>query len=203
MTKAIIFDSDGMLTHGARFSEHYSREHGVSLDKMAPFFKDPFKDCLVGRADLKEELQKGWLEEWHWTDSVDELLKYWFSVGDRLDQDVFDSINELKNKGVLCVLATNQEKYRTDYLSDTFGYDDVFDKVFSSAYVGHLKPSSEFFDAVMRYLRAKDGSIEKTDVLFWDDDMENVEGAQEYGFKIRQFLSTSQYLEEMQKLQLL
>lgn len=61
MTKAVIFDSDGMLSHGPRFSEHYAREHGILIEEMTPFFTGPFKKCLVGQADLKEELAKGWL----------------------------------------------------------------------------------------------------------------------------------------------
>ena len=140
MIQAVIFDFDGMLTHGPRFSEHYSKEHGISIDEMTPFFVGPFIDCLVGKADLKDELQKGWLEKWNWTHSADELLKYWFSVGDRLDQNVFDSVGKLRSNGLICVLATNQEKYRTDHLSETFGYNKAFDKVFSSAYTGLKSP---------------------------------------------------------------
>ena len=203
MIKAIIFDSDGMLTHGPRFSEQYSKEKGISLEVMTPFFIGPFKDRLVGKADLKEELSKGWLEKWNWTGSVDDLLGHWFSVGDLLEEEVFDSVRKLRNKGLFCVLATNQEKYRTDYLSNAFGYNTAFDKVFSSAYTGHKKPSSEFFDEIMAYFKARDTSIDKKDVLFWDDDPENIEGAEIYGFEIRQFINTRRYLEQMNELGLL
>jgi putative hydrolase of the HAD superfamily len=203
MIKTVIFDSDGMLTHGPRFSEHYSKEHGISIDEMTPFFVGPFKDCLVGKADLKEELQKGWLEKWKWPGTTDELLDYWFSVGDHLDQNVFASVEKLRDSGLICVLATNQERYRTDYLSDTFGYTDAFDKVFSSAYTGHKKPSSEFFDEIMTYLRIKDPSIQKANVLFWDDDNENVAGAHTYGFMTRLFVDNARYTDEMRALELL
>jgi putative hydrolase of the HAD superfamily len=203
MIKAVIFDSDGMLTHGPRFSEQYSKTHGISIDEMTPFFVSPFKDCLVGKSDLKEELKKGWLEKWNWSGTIDELLIYWFSVGDRLDQNVFDSVGELRANGLICVLATNQEKYRTDYLSGTFGYDDVFDKVFSSAYTGHKKPSAEFFAEILTFLKAKDPTIRGEDVLFWDDDEENVAGAKQYGFTTRQFIDSSRYASEMRSLELL
>ncbi len=200
MTKAIIFDSDGMLTYDPGFSKTFSKQQNIPLDDMLPFFKGPFKECLVGKADLKEELHKGWLERWRWKGSVDELLTYWFAVSSKPDQEILASILELRERGIICVLATNQEKYRTDYMLGAFGYAEVFDKVFSSAYVGHKKPSPEFFDEVLKYLHSRDSSITKADVMFWDDDPENVEGAQQYGFDVRQFINTQSYKNVISRL---
>ncbi|KND50429.1 MAG: hypothetical protein AB202_02125 [Parcubacteria bacterium C7867-007] len=65
MIKAVIFDSDGMLSHGPRFSDTYAREQNIPIEEMIPFFTGPFKDCLIGKADLKDELEKGdWLQKW-------------------------------------------------------------------------------------------------------------------------------------------
>ena len=191
--KAIIFDSDGMLTFDPGFSKTYAKEHGISLEEMTPFFTGPFKSALVGKADLKEELQKGWLEKWGWKGTVDELLGYWFAVGSRPDPEILATILDLRKRGIICVLATNQEKHRTDHMLGAFGYADVFDKVFSSAYVGHKKPTPEFFDEVFSYLQSRDSSIGKSDVMFWDDDPENVEGAKNYGFDARQFTNLDSY----------
>lgn len=203
MIKAVIFDSDGMLSHGPRFSEQYAADHKVSIDVLTPFFIGPFKDCLIGRADLKEELQKGWLEKWGWTGSVDELLEYWFSVGDQLDQEVFDTIAPLRARGVICVLATNQEKYRTEYLSKKFGYGTAFDKVFSSAYLGHTKTSPEALAVIMKYLNDQDPSIDASNTIFWDDDLKNIEQAKAYGLPTEQFIDAVQYKARMRELGLL
>ena len=200
MPKAVIFDSDGMLSHGPQFSAQYATEHGISIDEMTPFFTGPFKKCLIGQADLKEELAKGWLEKWQWQGSVDELLQYWFSVGDHLDEEVFATVAEIRARNIPCVLATNQEKYRTDYLSKKFGYDLAFDKVFSSAYVGHKKPSAEFFDDIFAYLNERIPNISKSEVMFWDDDVENVEGARAYGLDARHFINAQAYKKEMEAL---
>ena len=88
-------------------------------------------------------------------------------------------------------------------MSGTFGYDDAFDKVFSSAYMGHKKPSAEFFDEIFAFLKTKDPIIQKEDVLFWDDDEENVEGAKTYGFMTRRFIDGTSYTNEMRALELL
>ena len=97
MIKAVIFDSDGMLTHGPRFSDTYAKEHGISIEEMTPFFTGPFRECLVGKADVKEELKKGWLKRWQWKGTADDLLGYWFSVGDTLDQEVFTMVGALRS----------------------------------------------------------------------------------------------------------
>lgn len=192
-----------MLSHGRRFSETYAKEYGISIDEMTPFFVGPFQDCLVGKADLKEELGKGWMEKWNWHGSVDELLEYWFSTGDQLDHAVFGTVKQLRDKGIVCVIATNQEKYRTDYLSKRFDYASVFDRVFSSAYVGYKKTSIEFLDAVFNFLKEQASTLQKDVVLFWDDRTENIEKVKQYGFEVRQFSDAAQYRKEMASLSLL
>ncbi len=193
MIKAVIFDSDGMLTYDPGFSRTYSRKHGIPFEEMLPFFKGPFKECLIGKADLKEELQRGWLEKWGWKKSTDDLLAYWFSVGSPPNPEILSTVLHLKEKGIMCVMATNQEKYRTEYMLEEFKYGKIFDKVFSSAYVGHKKPSTEFFDAVFQYVHGRAPGVSRGEVMFWDDDIENVEGARSYGFEAHQFLTTRNY----------
>jgi len=200
MIKAVIFDSDGMLTHGNRFSDTYVKDHDISMSEMDPFFNGPFKDCLIGKADLREELKKGWLEKWKWQGSVDNLLKYWFGTGNNLDKEVFETIKQIT---VPKVLATNQEKYRTEYLNNEFGYDQVFNKIFSSAFVGAKKPNSEFFERIYVYFKELGPSIEKNEVLFWDDDVENVEGAGNYGFTSIQYWDYESYRSKMVEFELL
>lgn len=199
MIKAVIFDSDGMLMYDPGFSRTYATNYNIPLEEITPFFVGPFKDCLVGKADLKEELQKGWLEKWKWAGTVDEFLNYWFSVGGPLEVEVFDSISKLRNKGIICVLATNQEKYRTEGIAQRFGYHNAFDKIFSSAHIGHKKPTHEFFEKVFNYLKEKAPSIQKEEVLFWDDDLENVSGAKEFGILAEAYISVDHYAEKMKE----
>ena len=203
MTRAVIFDSDGMLVHGPRFSEKYITDHGISIKLMEPFFEGPFKDCLVGKADLREELTKGWLENWQWRGTVDELLNYWFAVGDRRDESVFSSVATLRGKGIVCLVATNQEKYRTAYLSNTFGYTAAFNKVYSSALIGHKKHEQEFFEHVMRDITASFAISDPKEVMFWDDDIDNVRGASDFGFDAHQFTGAEAYAETMRSMKLL
>ncbi len=176
MIKAVVFDADGVIVHGERFTERFARDHGIQLKNTQPFFEGVFQDCLAGKADLKKELKKH-LGEWGWAGSVDELMKFWFSE-DRLDERFFPLIDGLRKKGIRCYLATNNEKYRTDYLLKEKGLGRRFDAVFSSCSVGSKKPEPEFFAHILDKL---DG-ITKEEVLFVDDDPENTAGAERFGF---------------------
>lgn len=193
MAKAVAYDMDGMILHGKRFSTRYAEEFGISEEDMSPFFEEAFQKAVVGKIDIKEELSNGWLQKWNWKGSADELLKYWFESGNTIDTQMLQSIDELRAKGIPCVLTTNQEKYRGAYITETLGLKKHFDKVFNSAHIGAKKPDPKYLDAVFFYLKGKDPSIEKSEVLFWDDKESFVEGARVYGFDARIYTDFDSY----------
>ena len=179
--KAIIYDNDGMITYGGRFSEQYSKEFGVAPATISPFFETAFKNCLLGKADLKEELTKV-LETWRWRGTVDELIQYWFSIGDSVYNNVYDSILKLKEQGGVVCLATNQEKHRTKYLVNKLSYDKIFDEIFSSADLGVYKHSPEGLEKIFQVLKEKYAVLDKGEILYWDDREDHVESLIKLGF---------------------
>lgn len=184
--KVILYDNDGMVTHGGRFSDQYAKEFGIDISVMAPFFEGPFKKCLVGKADLKEELGKV-LETWKWKGTADELMQYWFAIGDSVYEDVYASILKLKEQGLVVCLATNQEKYRTEYLNEKLSYGKVFDEIFSSAKLGAYKHSVEGLEKISQILREKYNVSDKGEILYWDDREGNVEELNKRGFNGQQY----------------
>ena len=81
MIKAVVFDFDGMFAdEGGQFSEKFVKKYGIPMEKVIEFFKGEFGDCLIGKADLKEEFSK-YLEKWgyrfeNWDNIEDILAKY-------------------------------------------------------------------------------------------------------------------------------
>lgn len=176
--KAIIFDADGVVINSpGYFSVQYQKDFGISNDMMLPFFKGRFQDCLVGKADLKEELVP-LLKDWRWNGSVEELLKYWFKAEHYIDERMVEEIKNFKNRGIKCYLGTKQEKYRTEYIWNEMEFKNIFDGIYSSADIGYKKPDKKFFEFIQNDLELK-----PEEIMFWDDEKDNVETAKGLGWQ--------------------
>ncbi len=180
--KVILYDFDGMIVHGTRFSDRYAKEFNIPIETMTPFFTGPFEQCIVGKADLKEELSK------------------WFESGNIVNQEVVATIDTLRKEGVICILTTNQDKYRIAWVRDGLGLRSTFDKIFTSGEVGYKKPDPKFFEAVMSYLHEGDPSIKPDDVLFWDDRPHYAEGGKEFGLQAEVFTDFEAYKKKLLEL---
>jgi len=196
MIKTIIFDTDGIVIHREMyFSQRFSQEFGVPMEKVLPFFKNEFRLCLVGKADLKQELAK-YFGKWNWRKSADDLPLFWFEHESNLDKKMLESIKVLRNNGIRCYLDTNNEKYRVQYLFYNLDLKNFFDGVFSSAELGYLKPQQEFWSAIHDHL----GKPDKSEVLVWDDDEENVGSAKNFGFHSEFYSGFDAYENRMKSL---
>src|SRR2546423_4438446 len=108
--KAVLFDADGVVIIPNPFVEFLERELGITPEMTREFFNGKFKDCLLGRADLKETIEP-FLPEWGWRNSVDAFLKLWFQVENSVDARFVTVIRDLREREIICGLATNQESH--------------------------------------------------------------------------------------------
>lgn len=131
----------------------------------------------MGKADLKEEL-KPLLKDWKWEKSVDELLDYWFEGENYVDKKIIGAIRRLRQKGIKCILATNQEKYRFDYMKNRMGLGNVFDNIYCSAEIGLKKPDEEY----LKYIN-DDLKLKKEEIMFWDDRESYANAARSFGWQ--------------------
>jgi putative hydrolase of the HAD superfamily len=169
-----------MVIEGERFSSRFSREYNVPMEELNQFFDNEFKSCILGKADLTEVI-KPYLKKWNYAGSIDDLLKYWFEKGYSLNAEIIDAINNLKTAGKICILATNQEKYRLSYMRKGMGLENIFDFIFCSSEIGLKKSQEGFFEKIME----KIPEIKKEEVLFFDDREENIVAAQKFGFNAK------------------
>jgi putative hydrolase of the HAD superfamily len=195
MIKALLFDVDGVLVNGERFSVHLERNYGIDQNKTIAFFKGEFKECILGKKDLKKILPK-YLKSWGWKKSVEDFLNYWFKSEHSINEELMDYIKKLKHKGFQCYIATNQEKYRIEYLLDKMGFADNFDKIYASSHLGFKKPDLKFFEKLFTDLK----NIEKDEILFWDNSIINVEAAQEFGIKAELYTDFADFENKMHLL---
>jgi putative hydrolase of the HAD superfamily len=194
MIKAVIFDADGVLINGEMFSVQLARDCGITTEQTLPFFTGTFKDCIVGKADLKEVLIP-YLHKWGWNKSVDDFIDYWHRSEHNIDSELINYIQILRKNGIICCLGTNQTKFRFNYMLKEMGFEKSFDKVYVSAHIGYKKPNREFYEHILYDLK----DIKKEEVVFWDDTLENVEGARQFGIHAEVYTSFDNFSIRMQK----
>ena len=173
---------------GGGLSEEHPADLGahVLLELMRRSGADPaaVEDVVFGCVDALGPH----LRDWGWKGTVDELLTFWFESEHHTDAHMIEIIGSIRGLGIRCFLATNQEQRRVDYMREKMGFGSVFDKLYSSAGIGHLKSDEEFFrimtdDICENFLP----DLQPGEVAFFDDSLGNVEAAQRFGIQASLF----------------
>jgi len=193
MVKIALFDIDGVLNNVEKFSLRYEKEYGVSVDLLLPFFKNEFQDCLVGKLDLKEQLEKV-KGIWKFNGSTEELLKFWFEGEINVNKEVLRIIETVKNARYPVIAVTNQEKYRTNYLKKKLDLDKLFYKTYSSAQIGVKKPEKGFYEYIKN-----DMKIDYNEFAYWDDDEDNVVESAKLGISSYRYLGINDFREQVMR----
>ena len=173
----LLWDADGVLQHprhewrprldgwgGPGFAE-------ALFDAEVPALRgeEPFRASLTRLLDARPEV----------TATVEDLLGLWEQVDG--DPEAVALVAEVAASGVTCVLATNQQDHRRDFLRRTFGYDDVFSRSFYSCDLGAMKPEAAYFERVLDGLGI--ALADANTVGFVDDSLANVETARGLGIR--------------------
>jgi putative hydrolase of the HAD superfamily len=170
-----MFDADGVVVLSQMFSYKYAQEFNINMSELDDFFQTDFQACLIGKSDLKVVI-KPWLKKWNWSKPVDEFLDYWFKAEHQINFELIENIRELRKNNIRCVLATNQEKYRLEYMKKEMDFEEVFDKIYSSNLIGFKKPATQYYEYILNDLNENPSNI-----IFYDDRQENIESAKLLG----------------------
>lgn len=190
MIKALLVDGDGIvLKKRDKYFSDRLREDGYDFPKSAEieFFKNIYPDIRIGKKNLKEGVEK-YLKDWNWDKSVDELLDYWFSYENKLDGEIIDALQKIRKKGIKVYLASDHSKFRANDLWEHVGLQKYFDGHFFSCNLGATKDNPDFYKKVLKELQLKPDEI-----LFFDDEEENVEVAKKVGLNAKFFQSVNQF----------
>lgn len=181
--RVMLFDADGVLTLPEEFfSRVYARSHGLDPEPFEEFFRGPFGKTGLGQADLKELLVE-YADLWQHEDP-EAIMKQWFESEDIRNEQVIELIPRFRAKGIKCYLATNQEKYRGQYMKEVM-FHGLFDGYFVSCDLGVIKPDPEYFEKVLAAIGQDVPGIQPQDVVFIDDSRANVAGAASLGIDAR------------------
>lgn len=188
---AVLFDADGVLTlPEAMFSVVYARSHGLDPEPFEQFFRKDWAEIVTGRKDLKESIAEN-PELWQWQGSIEELLEYWFKHEDVCNEELLQLIHELQSREVSCYLATDQEKYRAEYMKNVM-FKNMFDDYFISCELGVTKTDPQFFETVIARLKQRYPELKPENVVFFDDSQSKVDIACSVGISGQLYKSVEQ-----------
>jgi putative hydrolase of the HAD superfamily len=187
----LLFDADGVLTLPEEvFSVVYARSHGLDPKPFEQFFRNDWKPIVTGIKDLKESITEN-PELWQWQGTADELLDFWFKTEDVRNEELIAVIRELKAQGVSCHLATEQERYRGQYMKNIM-FKDLFDGYFITAELGVSKTEPQFFEKIIEDLKLTHPEITPQDITFFDDSQSKVDTACSAGINGQLFTGVDQ-----------
>jgi len=194
MIKVVLFDADGVLLTGTMFSTYLKTYLGLNENIIQEFFDNEFQKCQTGESDIKDELPK-YFKRWGWKKSVDDFLALWFKSEHIIDNRLITYIQTLRKKGINCSVATNQEKNRVAYMQTHMGFNSLFNKIYASSHLGYLKSNKSFFAKVMQDLP----SIQKKEILFWDNSKRNILVAKQFGMNAELYTSFPDFQKKTEK----
>jgi putative hydrolase of the HAD superfamily len=109
----------------------------------------------------------------------------------RLRQPMLDLVGELRAKGVLTGILSDQVDW-LDRLNDRFAFFPLFDRVFNSYHLGLSKRSPAIFSFVCQMLPASPDRV-----LFIDDSPGHVERARQQGLQAILFAGPEELVESL------
>lgn len=199
MTRAIVFDVDGVLIHGyhARPDLRDSwdaklHDLGIHADRFQrEFIFDIFlKRVLIGEVPMVEALDKR-LKAFGYKGSTMAMLDLWLSHDCNPNTALLDTIRQLKSHpDIKLYIATNQDHSRAQFLWQEMGFREDFEDMFYSARFGRTKADKKFFAMAEERMIASDEPP-----LFFDDTQKVLDSARKRGWEAVLFETNADVLQ--------
>ena len=160
MIKIVAFDLVGVLVN----------EKDVELtpeeDKLERMFGSNINDAdyLI---DARKIINKDSILMRTTEDLIDKIYKV-------KDRELFRKIKE-KYPNLKIIIATNHVSYVRNFIGESFGVN-YLDDVLISAEIHKIKPNLDFYEHIINKY-----NIKPNELLFLDDNVKNIEGAQQLG----------------------
>ena len=172
--RVLLWDADGVLQHNEE--DWRSRLDAAGGEGFGDAVFDAEVPALTGETTLRAALHAV-VDAWDSpTPSVEDLLALWEQTV--VDHEAMAVVDEMRGRGILTCLATNQQDHRVAWMSERLGYLRHFDRTYWSSRMGVMKPDEAFFRLIL-----EDLGVTGDEVGFVDDNRANVEAARTLGIR--------------------
>jgi putative hydrolase of the HAD superfamily len=191
----LVVDIDGVLlsAHETFGQEMLEDTEWVGNDEQFHeylFKNEDYIRSLAGELDFREVLDT-LLRDFKNPCDANKYMKWWCHELIP-NSKLIDWIKESSFTKV--VLASNQERFRSEAISKNLEPYDFFETIYYSCDIGYVKPDQRFFKFILSQLNCKPAEL-----LFIDDSLPNVESARELGIHSLHYRCCEQVIKEASK----
>ena len=135
--RCIAWDFDGVLNRGVEDGRFVWQDllpdaFGICQNTFADrVFGEGFWPVMRGEVDVLDHLQE-WKSHVGFDGPVEDVLQFWFREDAKPCADMLGMIDQVREAGLLQVMATNNETRRTSFIENEMGFGPRLDRVFSS-----------------------------------------------------------------------
>lgn len=192
-TKAIVFDFGGVIatTDRAKIIQFLTETFHLSEQELKPVL-GKWKKVLVNNQSEKE----------FWTNYATSigivLPEGWFDEYDKVTgftdiPGMIAIVKYLQSQGYQTPMLSNIQHYQANVVR-RFDYYGLFEPVLLSYEIGYEKPQKETYAFLIDKLQ-----LSPSEIIFIDDQIENVIAAQSIGIDAIHFISPSKLIEDLSK----
>jgi putative hydrolase of the HAD superfamily len=188
----VVCDLDGVVRRFDRTPQAtVDADHGLPAGTIAALAFAPERLIPAITGAVRDEEWRAAisaaLSRQHPTVDATAAVAAWSQTPGEPVEDVVALIRRLRRRVPVLALTNATTRLRSDLAR--IGLDAVFDRVVSSADVGHAKPAPEAFEATHAAATdaVGDAGLHAADVLFVDDTAANVRAAESFGWTALQF----------------
>jgi epoxide hydrolase-like predicted phosphatase len=198
MTKrAVIFDFGGVFMKTVDYRPRHTWDDRLGLARGSVesivHGSESWRAAQLGQISLTD----------YWADvarqfrldanELERLKRDYFS-GDQLDSELVAYARELRTRGHIVALLSNDSPALADKLTQ-LGIADLFDPLIISANIGVMKPDARTYQIILDRIGRK-----ADEAIFIDDMPANIQGAQQVGLHAIHYTTTSNLIPLLEPL---